>query len=1120
MTVDAQTPSAGADVPVVQASCVLTSCEGLVELMRGQGSWMTAAAESTLSFGDRIRTGEYSRAAVRLPGGSVLRINELSTIVLEPPSAAGGAKGRVGLVKGAAYYFGRNRPESVEVSTPVANGAIRGTELVISVAEDGATQFTVVDGAVAVESSRGTIELSNGEQGDVSADGTLRKSPAVDVSAVMQWTLYYPKILEPTASDSAGTSSADGDDALYATAERQLCAGQVAQAQATLKQTSADGAKRLALEELIAVVLGHADAVDVAKEPTSASQWMARSYTLQARLQLSEALDAATHATADSPNFAGAWARVGELEFSFGRLGKAQDALDKALALDPANAQARTLQGFVLAGQGRYAKAAEAFENAINTDPALGNAWLGRGLVRISQGEGGAGRQDLLQAAALEPNRSLLRSYLAKAFTDASRWTLAEHELELAAKLDPADPTPHLYRALFEQQRNRPIVAARALERSITLNDNRALFRSRLLLDQDAAVRRANLASIYQDAGLADRALAEAGRAVQEDYANASAHLFLANAYEARLDPAEIDLRYETPHMNEVMLANLFAPVGAGTLSPNLSNQEYGGLFMRRGFDGSAAVTLDSRGRYNLKAGQNWTAPKTEYSVAFSRTEYDTYIKNDDLERSILDVTVKQTITQHDTALFYLRWRESEQGDLYPLYNPSRRDPSYRTSFNQRPFTWLGWRHQWDEEHQTILLGGRMETDETFSSKGYGTNVYKYLDGKYGLSLTNTYGWYSERQAGINFAELQDIWTLGDWQLLWGAGLQEADYDALSRFNITGINPLAPHREQRLTVPARSSRAYVETRWQAQSWLKFTAALGYEYRSLPINLLLPPYMPGTVETESLTPRAGVVAGPFRGWYWRAAAGRSLGGYWADEPLQLEPSQTAGLLTRYRSLVPEAFTGSLPAAQMDVFQTAIDGRIGENVFAGLEWFVGRASAHREWGGFYTLGASVFERFDLNGETIQYDENRTRIWVGGLLDACWSWDTDIAYSSSRIESTLEVPVRYPPAYFTPAGITTAELYQGGVGVNYHHSSGWFGRVEGRFYGQSTGGTAAQLPDELFAQANANFGYRLKSGRGEFSLAILNITGRDFRLYPLSYYREPPRETTVVYSMKINF
>src|SRR5205823_1134842 len=135
-------------------------------------------------------------------------------------------------------------------------------------------------------------------------------------------------------------------------------------------------------------------------------------------------------------NFGFGWARVAEMEFSFGHVGEALKALEKSLELAPRNPEALALKGFLLGAQNRIREAITYFEQAMAIDGALGNAWLGRGLCRIRQGNVAAGRKDLLVAAALEPQRALLRSYLGKAYTDAGDKERATKELALARKLE------------------------------------------------------------------------------------------------------------------------------------------------------------------------------------------------------------------------------------------------------------------------------------------------------------------------------------------------------------------------------------------------------------------------------------------------------------------------------------------------------------------------------------------------------------------------------------------------------------------------------------------------------------------------------------------------------------
>ena len=94
----------------------------------------------------------------------------------------------------------------------------------------------------------------------------------------------------------------------------------------------------------------------------------------------------------------------------------------------------------------------------------------------------------------LDPGNSLIRSYVGKAYYEEKRDKLAATQYEMARELDPNDPTPWFYDAIRKQTENRPVEALYDLQESIRLNDNRAVFRSRLELDADLACR--DLASI------------------------------------------------------------------------------------------------------------------------------------------------------------------------------------------------------------------------------------------------------------------------------------------------------------------------------------------------------------------------------------------------------------------------------------------------------------------------------------------------------------------------------------------------------------------------------------------------------------------------------------------------
>ncbi len=272
-----------------------------------------------------------------------------------------------------------------------------------------------------------------------------------------------------------------------------LAVGRVDQAQRLLAGVPRNQPGRRALERMIAAVRWEAAAEWPLPALATASEALAESYYLQSRTDLEPTRLAALRATELAPHNGFAWTRVAELEFSAGHTKAAREAIEKGLALTPENARAHALQGFILSAENRIREAQVAFQHAVRLDGGFGNGWLGLGLTKIKLGHLLEGRADLQTAATVEPTSSIFHSYLGKAFSQEGLADKAALDLKLAAILDPADPTPLLYSALESQRQNRPNTAIGELEQSIQLNDNRRLYRSRFLLDQDRAVRGANL---------------------------------------------------------------------------------------------------------------------------------------------------------------------------------------------------------------------------------------------------------------------------------------------------------------------------------------------------------------------------------------------------------------------------------------------------------------------------------------------------------------------------------------------------------------------------------------------------------------------------------------------------
>jgi len=721
----------------------IAAIEGKVEVLPpGSSSWVSTTAEQILQDGWRLRTGPESRVRLVWSDESVISFGAHTEIEILPEEEEKASFG-LSLMRGLLSFFHRDEPGRIRIRTQGANASVEGTEFVMEVGQgvDAAiTRLSVIDGLVRFGNETESIAVTNMQQAVAEAGSKPRYTAGFVTNNVLQWALYYPAVLDvndlpsSTAQDPALEQSirayASGDllAALEAypagrlpesDSERDyhaallLSVGQVSEAELilnTIQDSSVpDRARRLAIALRTMIAAVKLEARPAGPVPELPTEFLAASYYEQSRAtgdeSLAAALAMARRAADGSPEFGFAFARVAELELCFGRVTKAKEALRWARSFTPRNAQALAMEGFVLASENRTHRAIASFDQALQTDPGLGNAWLGRGLSRIRRGDLKGGREDLLIAAAIEPQRALLRSYLAKAYEATGAREQAAHEIRRAQALDPQDPTSWLYSALINQQNNRINPAIRDLERSQDLNDNRALFRSELLLDQDRALRSANLASVYRDAGMGEVAVREAARAVTYDYANSSAHLFISDSFNELRDPTQFNLRYETVWFSELLLANLLAPVGAARLSQTLGQFDNVRLFESDHAGLASSTYYRSDGQVREQASQFGTLGNTAWAIDVDYQHNDGVRANNELDRLGVSASIKQQITPADSVLLMANYLDFDSGDNFQYYDPTQASPGYGFEEQQQPLLAAGYHHEWSPGVHTLLLG-------------------------------------------------------------------------------------------------------------------------------------------------------------------------------------------------------------------------------------------------------------------------------------------------------------------------------------------------------------------------------------------------------------------------------
>ncbi len=1130
------------------SDAILLTVAGTVDVAAaGTTTWSTGQTNQALKIGDRVRTGKNSRATVRLSNLSVMRMYELTTLEVQAPDK--NARSMIDVKSGAVYFFNRDLPTATQFRTPSASGAIRGTEFNLAVAEDGRMLLTLVDGEVDLKNEAGELTLVSGEQASVEPGKAPQKSPSLDAVNVIQWTLYYPGVLdvdELGLTDSQKQSWAQSlesyrsGDLLKAVAHFPfdraagsneenvyraallLSVGNVAEATETLNKVQGGGkpaALANALRQLIAAVK-HQD-ISSSSEPTSATELLAASYLAQSKSHLTKALELARKAAAASPQFGFAHERVAELEFSFGKVDEASAALNKALQLSPNNAQAVALQGYLQAAKNRYVEARKSFDNAIALDGSLGNAWLGRGLIRIKKGDVAGGRKDLETAAALEPNRAILRSYLGKAWSQsqAFRYTwdqhLADKELALAKKLDPNDPTAWLYSALLNQQRNEVNQAIDNLEKSQELNNNRSVFRSQLLLDQDRAVRSANLASIYRDAGMTDFSVREASRAVNADYANYSAHLFLSESYDALRDPRSINLRYETPWLNELLLANLLAPVGAGNLSQNISQQEYSRLFETDHLGLSSQTEYFSSGDWVETASQFGTIGNTAYALDVDYRSQNGFRINNDFENLFLSAKVKQQLTPQDSIYLQATYSDNSSGDILQYYNDNMASPTLRIKDLQQPNVFAGYHHEWQPGSHTLFLFARLDDDFSLVNPIAGGNV-AVLKTPAGTPIavgTLTMNQNLQSDFSAYSAEAQHIWERADNTLIVGGRTQFGDNDTHSV--LSSIPGVTNTFVQDVSTEVQRYSAYAYDFYNVIDSLQLFGGVTYDYLHYPLNTDIAPVSSSENDKSQVSPKAGIRWTPTKDTTVRADYTRSLGGLFFDQSVRLEPSQVAGFNQSFRNIAPDSLVGNIAGSEFTTYGVGLDQKFPTRTYLTIDGEILESDAEREVG------------------TTDYTIPSTPLVVGiGHLDQVVKYQERTAgvALTQLVTDELSVGVRYRFSYgelktsfptFSPAvSEISGSLNQVNLYALYNLRCGFFARGEANYYMQSLRGFSNKFPGDNFWQFNVYAGYRFPQRRAEIRLGLLNLGGGDYHLMPVNLYSELPHERLFTAMVKFTF
>lgn len=1170
----------------------------------GAATWSKASVKQSLSVGERIRTRQRSRAVLALTGLYTARLDQFTTVEITP-ALVDSKKPRLDITGGAAFIFSREPTGEMDIRLPAANAALRGTQLFARVLPGGKSQIQVFEGLVELRNYHGRLTLKPGEAGEAVPGLAPRRTAVIEANNILQWALYYPAVIDlrdlklPAGAqadlaaslasyrkgnllDAAAklpTELPTGEDARVYHSGVLLAVGRLDKSRELMAGVRASHPGKRALERMIEAVQMQADPSPTERRLTTASEALAETYYLQSLGKLNPARLAALKATELSAENGFAWTRVAELEFSAGNTKAALVAIEKGEAFTPENARTHALRGFILSADNRIRDARLAFEQSVRLDGAFGNGWLGLGLTKIKQGNLEAGRADLQTAATVEPTSSIFHSYLGKAFAQEGRDPEAAKDLQLAARLDPNDPTPPLYSAIENQRNNRTNAAIADLGKSIELNDNRRIYRSAFLLDQDRAVRSANLARIYQAAGMKELAVREASRAVESDYTNPSAHLFLANSFDALRDPDRILLRYETPWFNELLLSNLLSPVGGGPLSQYVSQQEYSKLLEADGMGGSLLTDWRSTSEIRTTASLFGTHGNVSYGI-------DAYYRNDDGDRPNSEMELQEIHAQlkwqaspDDIFYFLGKWADQQNGDLFETYDNRPIAPGMDFEENQDPGLLLaGWNHRWAPGSNTLILLGRLAAVQRLSDpasqqllvrrdtnamrpdfiRTNATGIDEFTDPSLAGSVTREadgsllyapdflraiepylgsgdllglrrapFEFDSRREFEIHTAEIQHILQTERNTLLLGGRWQEGTIETDVRMNMAGIGSFGgfstPAVDQNIETDYRRGGLYAYDYWNVLPSLTLIGGLAWDSIEHPDNFRNPPVNDVQREEEQLSGKLGFTWAAADWITLRGMAAEGLGGLSFDESVRLEPTQLAGFSQAYRTVISESLVGSVETPSYQILGLSAEGSLPTRTWWGIAAGTIGQEVSRTLGVFTGYDASVFPDTpayfpDGTAQRLDYLEQNLSVTINQLLGEEFSVGTSWRLTRSELET------RYPALRPLQGDQTdTATLNTISLFGNWISPSGFFTHLEANWYHQDLDEDPSRTPlrdGDEFIQFNAWAGYRFNRNLCEIAAGVMNIGGSDYQLSPLSPHAEIARDRTFFITCRMGF
>lgn len=435
---------------------------------KGNGTVSRLMSGQSLYIGDVVFTGPESKASLLFPDGAQVRLNANASIEVTPPRRV--RNGNIRLFKViAGQVWARLRPgNAIETRTAVLG--VRGTEIMLDVADDGSTTLTVTDGSVDFYNDLGAVLVGQSQQ-SVARFGAAPTAPITIQNAgfIVEWTLNLDRAVIPRetffvsldrsvaareaqsrrelvrSEPQDASAHRDYADALFDMGNYEEAVQQYETALA-LRPGDAELTTRAGYALLEA---GHVEAAERSfllalngNSPLSTPKIVSIDFDLSPESGSEPvSLDSVPLEVAlQRPTAAPALVGLASLALAHDRPEEAQKVAQIALRANGDFADARVALGIALLRQpGRLEEAKSALQGALQDEPSTyhyqAHSWLS--LAYLAQDDRESALREAKLAVKMAPKSGLAHGNLALVYFYAGQGQLAEKEGQLALKLNP-----------------------------------------------------------------------------------------------------------------------------------------------------------------------------------------------------------------------------------------------------------------------------------------------------------------------------------------------------------------------------------------------------------------------------------------------------------------------------------------------------------------------------------------------------------------------------------------------------------------------------------------------------------------------------------------------------------